>query len=64
MLVRRLKEDLRQIGVDLPKRNVTPVVLGGLPPDTPELKLAELLAHYRDSRNQRLAKATARQSSL
>ena len=60
VLVRRLKEDLRQIGVDLPKRNVTPIVLGDLPPDTPELKLAELLARYRDSRNQRLAKATAR----
>ena len=60
VLVRRLKEDLRQIGVALPKRNVDPVVLGGLPPDTPELKLAELLALYRDSRNQRLSKATAK----
>ena len=61
VLVRRLKEDLRQIGVDLPKRNVNPVVLADLPPDTPELKLAELLARYRESRGQRLAKATSRQ---
>jgi hypothetical protein len=54
VLVRRLKEDLRQIGVDLPKRNVVPVVLDGLAAETPELKLAELLQQYRQSREERL----------
>ena len=61
VLVRRLKEDLRQIGVDLPKRNVIPVVLDRLPPETPELQLASLLQQYRQLREQRLAQATTRQ---
>ncbi|TGG91406.1 MAG: helicase [Aphanocapsa feldmannii 277cV] len=61
VLVRRLKEDLRQIGVDLPKRNVNAVVLNQLPPETPELQLAELLQQYRSSRNHRLAQASPRQ---
>ena len=43
VLVRRLKEDLRRIGEELPKREVVPVVLEGLDPSTPELELARLL---------------------
>ena len=35
VLVRRLKEDLRRIGEELPKREVVPVVLEGLDPSTP-----------------------------
>jgi len=61
VLVRRLKEDLRQIGVDLPKRNVVPVVLDGLAAETPELKLAELLQQYRTSREERLKGAGNKQ---
>ena len=62
VLVRRLKEDLRGLpGVELPKRNVNPVVLDNLPGDTPELVLADLLRQYRDLRNARLAQAGARE---
>jgi hypothetical protein len=61
VMVRRLKEDLRQIGVELPQRMVTPEVIDGLPPETPELKLAELLTRYRELRNQRLLGAGKRE---
>ncbi len=61
VMVRRLKEDLRQIGVELPERLVTPEVIEGLPADTPELQLAELLSRYRELRNQRLLGAGKRE---
>jgi hypothetical protein len=61
VMVRRLKEDLRQIGVELPQRMVVPEVIDGLPSDTPELQLAELLSRYREQRNQRLAAAGKRE---
>lgn len=61
VMVRRLKEDLRQIGVELPERLVVPEVIDGLPPDTPEIKLAELLSRYRELRNQRLVSAGKRE---
>jgi ERCC4-related helicase len=61
VMVRRLKEDLRQIGVELPERVVVPEVIDGLPADTPELQLAELLSRYREQRNQRLATAGKRE---
>ena len=61
VMVRRLKEDLRQIGVELPERLVVPEVIDGLPADTPELRLAELLSRYRELRNQRLLAAGKRE---
>ena len=61
VMVRRLKEDLRQIGVELPERLVVPEVIDGLPADTPEIRLAELLTRYREQRNQRLAAAGKRE---
>jgi SNF2 family DNA or RNA helicase len=61
VMVRRLKEDLRQIGVELPQRMVVPEVIDGLPSDNPELQLAELLSRYREQRNQRLAAAGKRE---
>jgi superfamily II DNA or RNA helicase len=61
VMVRRLKEDLRQIGVELPERLVMPEVIDGLPADTPELQLAELLSRYREQRNHRLAGAGKRE---
>jgi ERCC4-related helicase len=48
VMVRRLKSDLLKLNVSsFPKREVEPVVLDGLPPDTPELVLASLLQDYR-----------------
>jgi ERCC4-related helicase len=61
VMVRRLKEDLRQIGVELPERLVVPEVIDGLPTDTPELQLAEQLGRYREQRNQGLAAAGKRE---
>ncbi len=49
VMVRRLKEDLRQIGQPFPERVVEPVVIDGLPADAPELRLAEMLDQYRQS---------------
>ena len=48
VMVRRLKSDLLKLNVSrFPKREVEPVVLDDLPPDTPELVLASLLQDYR-----------------
>ncbi|MFH1468340.1 MAG: DISARM system SNF2-like helicase DrmD [Pseudomonadota bacterium] len=58
VMVRRLKEDLREIGNTFPIRKVRQWDIDGLPPDAPELRLAELLARYRALRETRLAEAT------
>lgn len=58
VMVRRLKQDLREINsADFPKREVIPVVIDGLPDDSPELKLARLLQQYRACREERLQDA-------
>ena len=54
VMVRRLKSDLRELGERFPKREVDPVVLDGLPPDAPELALAQMLDAYEDLRDQRI----------
>jgi SNF2 family DNA or RNA helicase len=68
VMVRRLKQDLRDIGDrDFPKREIVPVVIDRLPKDAPELKLAELLQAYRTYREERLKdtpKATQATASL
>ncbi|NJK64338.1 MAG: DEAD/DEAH box helicase [Synechococcaceae cyanobacterium SM2_3_1] len=58
VMVRRLKQDLREINhADFPLRYVIPVEIKDLPEDTPELKLAQLLQQYRDCREERLKSA-------
>lgn len=47
VMVRRLKEDLRQLGHKFPERLVDPIVIDGLPSDAPELQLAAMLDAYR-----------------
>ena len=54
VMVRRLKEDLRAIAGGFPKRTVKQLDIDGLPLDTPELRLSELLDEYRELREQRL----------
>lgn len=55
VMVRRLKSDLRAIGAgDFPERKVRAIPLDGLSPDTPELRLAELLEAYRVVREKRI----------
>ena len=60
VMVRRLKEDIREEVGGFPKRRVEPVVIDGLPNDAPELVLSRLLDEYRTLRNRRFANATAR----
>jgi ERCC4-related helicase len=58
VMVRRLKQDLREIGDrDFPERQVIPVIVDRLPENAPELKLARLLQQYRTRREERLKDA-------
>ncbi|MHC5676366.1 DISARM system SNF2-like helicase DrmD [Nostoc sp.] len=57
VMVRRLKQDLREIGEEFPQRYVLPIVIDNLPEDAPELKLSRLLQQYRSLREERLKDA-------
>lgn len=58
VMVRRLKQDLRDIGDrDFPERQVIPIVVDNLPADAPELRLSILLQEYRSLREERLKDA-------
>lgn len=57
VMVRRLKEDLRAIVGGLPERKVEEIAIDGLPADAPELRLATLLAEYKEAREARLESA-------
>ena len=61
VMVRRLKEDVRLVQGGFPKRNVERVDVDGLPPDAPEIVLSQLLDEYRTAREERHARATAKQ---
>ncbi len=58
VMVRRLKQDLREIGEEFPERRVIPIVIDNLPEDAPELKLSRLLQEYRNLREERLKEAS------
>ena len=60
VMVRRLKEDIRQLEGGFPERKVKQVDLEGLPEDAPELALSRLLDQYRKARQKRVEKATKR----
>jgi superfamily II DNA or RNA helicase len=55
VVVRRIKEDLRQIQGGFPERVVEQITLSGLPADQPELELARLLSEYQEARLERLS---------
>lgn len=63
VLVRRLKDDLREIVGGFPKRQVRQVDIDGLPEDAPELRLTALLDEYRRLQEQRLSSETKRKQS-
>lgn len=63
VMVRRLKEDIREIAGGFPIRRVVQVDLKNLPPATPELLLSRLLDEYRQVRQQRMADATKRKQA-
>ena len=60
VMVRRLKEDVRQAQGGFPQRKVVRIVIDSLPEDAPELRLSRLLDDYRSVREQRLASGSAR----
>jgi superfamily II DNA or RNA helicase len=60
IMVRRLKEDLRELQGGFPKRKIEREVIDNLPADAPELVLSRLLDEYRTVREQRFASTTRR----
>lgn len=63
VMVRRLKDDIREIVGGFPKRNVVQINIDGLPENTPELQLSMLLDQYRTMREQRLKNETKRKQA-
>lgn len=63
VMVRRLKDDLRQLIGGFPKREPVQVDISSLPPDAAELKLSTLLDQYRQVRQLRMAGATKRKQA-
>lgn len=65
VMVRRLKDDLRQISGGFPERIVKQIDLGPelVPNDAPELVLSELLDQYRDLREKRMSNESSRQQA-
>ena len=60
VMVRRIKEDIRESQGGFPERVVQRIPICGLPEDAPELVLSRLLDEYRGLREERLKKLTAR----
>jgi superfamily II DNA or RNA helicase/DNA-binding transcriptional regulator YiaG len=60
VMVRRLKEDIREVQGGFPRRKVVRVAIEGLPVDAPELVLSRLLDEYRTAREERLGSTTKR----
>lgn len=60
VMVRRLKEDIREVQGGFPRRDITPHVIDGLSAETPELLLSQLLDEYRKTREARFKNAPQR----
>ena len=60
VMVRRLKEDIREVQGGFPRRIVERVAIDGLPADAPELALSQLLDEYRTAREERFASTSRR----
>lgn len=61
VMVRRLKEDIREVQGGFPRREIVRIAVDGLPDDAPDLVLSRLLDKYRTAREERLA-GTSRQA--
>lgn len=64
VMVRRLKEDIREIAGGFPRRILSEVQIKDLPADAPELALADLLMEYREIRKLRFASGTKREQAM
>jgi len=62
-VIRRIKEDIREIQGGFPKREVVQLDIDRLPSDAPELVLSRLLDEYRQTREQRLENETRRKQA-
>jgi superfamily II DNA or RNA helicase/vacuolar-type H+-ATPase subunit H len=60
IMVRRLKEDIREIQGGFPKRSIVRLEITGLPEDAPELQLSHLLDEYRRAREKRFESTSKR----
>ncbi len=64
VVVRRLKEDIRAVGVEgFPQREVIQVDIDGLADEAPELTLMTMLNQYRDLRERRMQSQNKRQQA-
>ena len=63
VMVRRLKDDIREIAGGFPRRVVKQIDLAGLPENAAELVLTRLLDQYRQVRQLRMAGATKRKQA-
>ena len=63
VMVRRLKDDLREIVPGIPKRHVMQIDIDGLPPNAAELRLSALLDQYRGLREERLSGESKRKQA-
>lgn len=64
VMVRRIKDDIRELQGGFPKRTVVQIDIDGLPADAPELKLAAMLDRYRDLVEARVRDEPKRKQSL
>ena len=60
VMVRRLKEDIREVQGGFPKREIVRQAIDGLPADAPELVLSRLLDEYRTAREERFVSTSRR----
>lgn len=60
VMVRRLKEDIREIQGGFPSRKIVRIAVDNLPADAPELALSKLLDQYRTLREQRFSATSKR----
>lgn len=63
VMVRRLKEDIREVAGGFPKRTVRQIDIDGLPTYAPELLLSTLLNEYRVLREERLKGETKKKQA-
>jgi len=60
VMVRRIKEDIREIQGGFPRREIIRLEISDLPRDAPELELSRLLDEYRSAREERFAQSSSR----
>src|SRR3954453_22300395 len=60
VMVRRIKEDIREIQGGFPRREIVRLEISDLPHDAAELELSRLLDEYRSAREERFARSSSR----